>query len=555
MKYCTRIRTLSLRISAIVASCLLLAACAATAPATTPALTPIPQIDPVPAENAAPAIAPVQIPPKTPTLSPGAEAAARQRAAFPAQEQLRAAEAARKDEILRQQEAQEQREQILGEIARRAAENRTKLLNEQAERAVRRETISAACGQARTAEIAADYRGERPSALTRRVLAACNLESSTDRWAQLNAVLPEARLEWQALAEAEAETWARAEQQEAEFRLDEAVRLRLAEIEEQSRADRVATEQSQQGQSDEASVLERAAKQVASALPAPLVQLVRQSLAQLHSIASELGSRVGNINQRATSGAITALALNDKIPRGIRAASQDAMRRFISSRHVSHRVSVVNNPALAAAPRNLTWEPTKWNLARGSRNMSSIALLRANAHIAGAVLKEAGPEILIKTGQGCVIGAVLELPVAIAEQRIPVLEGEKSTEEAMRDVAGSVARTGLVGCALTAAAATAAATGALPLGTPVLIPVTVVGGSVYVVVTSVRIWNSLSEEEQTAVLGQVDVAREVIGNLASSTWASAHDGATVVATAIQETADAAGWLQDDRPGQDSQVES
>ena len=63
----------------------------------------------------------------------------------------------------------------------------------------------------------------------------------------------------------------------------------------------------------------------------------------------------------------------------------------------------------------------------------------------------------------------------------------------------------------------------------------------YVLTTSQRIWDSLSEEEQAAVLGQMDVSREVVEELSGSAWARTQDGSAVVASAIQATADAAGW--------------
>ena len=94
----------------------------------------------------------------------------------------------------------------------------------------------------------------------------------------------------------------------------------------------------------------------------------------------------------------------------------------------------------------------------------------------------------------------------------------------------------------------------MTLGAPVLIPIAVAGGSVYVLTTSVRIWNSLSKEEQTAVLGQLGVSREVVGNLTGAAWTAAQDSGAVVATAIQETANEAGWWDEpDSPETESPV--
>ena len=532
----------------MVAVCVLLAACTVTESAPNPQSTSAPQTVPLAAPAIAPTAVPASIPPRVSTQSPGAAAAARQRAAFPVQEQLRAVEAERAAEIRRQRAEQQRRELILREIARRAAQIQANIVEEQHRRAARQQIVEVACEQAHIASVAADYRGELPSGLTRRVLIACSLPSASDRWEQLVAILPEARLEWQTLTEAEAATWARAERVEADFRRAEAVRQRQAEIEAQILADQIAIDRLRQDQSAEAGILER----VASALPAPLVQLVRQSVARLVAVPAELGSRAAFVNQRAQSGAITALALAEKIPPGVRAAGEDAMTEFADTRHVSHIESVSNNPARAADSGNLIWERAKWNLARGARNVNAVALLRAHAHNAGAALKVAGPGILASTTQGCVIGAVMELPVAAAEQRRDVLDGTKSTEQALLDAAKSTAAVGLTGCALTAAAAGAASVGVLSLGAPVLIPIAVAGGTVYVLTTSTRIWDSLSEEEQAAVLGQMDVSRDVLGDLTGSAWTAAQDGGTAVATVMQETADAAGWWeQSDQTGQDT----
>ncbi len=546
----TRGQSITLRVCALFAISLLLAGCNGNEPVPNPDSEPVTQTAQFAAPATAQAIASAPVAPKIPTRSPGAAEAARQRAEFLDQEQLRAVEAERAAEIRRQRDAQERHERILNEIARRAAQRRAAIAEEQYRQEARREIVNAACEQARIAEIAADYRGERPSGSTRSLLAACDLPSAGDRWEQVVAIWPAARSDWEALAEAESASWAEAERREAELRRAEAVRERKAEIEAQILADQLAFESLQQDQPADIGWWEK----VTSALPAPLIQLVQQSVAKLNAVPAEIGLRAAYVNQRAQSGAVTGLALAEKMPLGVRAAGEDAMTKFSRSRHVSHIKSVSNNPALAAASRNLIWEKSKWNLARGARNISTVELLRANAHNGGAALKVAGPGILAHTAQGCVIGAVMELPATAAEQRRDVLDGAKTTEEAALDAAKSVAATGLAGCVLTAAAAGAASAGVLSLSAPILIPIVAVGGTVYVLTTSKRIWVSLSEEEQAAVLGQLDVSREVVRSLTGSTWAAAQDGGAVVATAIQETANEAGWwVQSEQPEPDSPV--
>ena len=437
---------------------------------------------------------------------------------------MRAAEAERAAQIRRDEAAQERREAILREIARRAEQNRANLLEEQYRRAARKEIVSSACEQAQIAEIAADYRGERPGPSTRSLLTACSLPSAADRWERVAAILPESRAEWQVRAEAETATWERAGRVEAELRRAEAVRQRRAEIEAKSQADQLAADQLRQAEDEEVGLLER----VATALPAPLVQLVRQVIEKLEAIPTQIALRAAYVNQRAQSGAVTALALAEKIPPGIRAGGEEAMIDFIDTRHVSHIQSVYNNPARAADPSNLIWESAQLNRVRGSRDISAFELLRAHADNARAALQVDGPRILAKTGQGCVIGAVMELPVAVVEHRPAILDGNIVVDQELLNAAKSVATTGVVGCALTAAAAGASSVGILALGTPMLIPIAVAGGSISVVMTSSRLWNSLSDQEQAALLGKLDVSREAVGELSGSAWAAAQDGGAIV---------------------------
>ena len=461
---------------------------------------------------------------------------------------MRIAEAEQAAEFRREEAAQERREANLREIARRAEQTRASLLEEQYRRDARQEIISSACEQAQIAETAADYRGERPGSSTRSLLAACSLPSAADRWERVVVILPEARAEWQVRAEAETATWERAGRVEAELRRAEAVRQRRAKIEAKSQADKLAADQLRQAEDEEVGLLER----VATTLPAPLVQLVRQVIEKLEAIPTQIALRAAYVNQRAQSGAVTALALAEKIPPGIRAGGEEAMIEFIDTRHVSHIQSVYNNPARAADPSNLIWENAQLNRVRGPKDISAFELLRAHADNATEALKVGGPRILAKTGQGCVIGAVMELPVAAAEHRPAILDGNIVVDQELLNAAKSVAATGVVGCALTAAAAGASGVGILALGTPMLIPIAVAGGSISVVMTSTRIWNSLSDQEQAALLGKLDVSREVVGELSGSAWAAAQDGGAVVAAAIQETADAAGWwVQSDRSAEES----
>ena len=102
--------------------------------------------------------------------------------------------------------------------------------------------------------------------------------------------------------------------------------------------------------------------------------------------------------------------------------------------------SVKNAPQLAASIDNLVFESPLRNLARGSRDMSSLARIGANldSGIAGA---SAGSYVMLtKAGQGCVVGGMLELPIAAFVEAKQVEQGKKTTQAAVKSAAISVGK-------------------------------------------------------------------------------------------------------------------
>ena len=140
--------------------------------------------------------------PRAPTESAGAADASRQRAAFPAQEQLRLAEIERQRQAREAAADQRRRDEILAEIARRGAENRAKIEAERRALAERKATVEAACDKAYFEGQVAEYAGELPPAPTRRLLAACEEPRAVVRLALVEEGLPAATAAWEAVAEA-----------------------------------------------------------------------------------------------------------------------------------------------------------------------------------------------------------------------------------------------------------------------------------------------------------------------------------------------------------------
>ena len=251
-----------------------------------------------------------------------------------------------------------------------------------------------------------------------------------------------------------------------------------------------------------------------SAVQAPIAQLRKPSIQSLlesmDDVRVRLALRAASANRRATAGAISAAQLAGKIPVGVRGAGEQAILEFLDNRHLSHIQSVKNSPAAAASSANVVFESAQRNLARGFKNMDGLDLLRANADNAGASLSAGRFAMLAKTGQGCVIGGLLELPVTVVEQKLQVDDEAKTGAEAVRDGFQSVATTTVLGCAVAGGAAVAIAATGVTLGPPILVPIAVSGGVAYVWVSSERIWSAVPEDERRVILNKLAAVQDTV---------------------------------------------
>ena len=101
--------------------------------------------------------------------------------------------------------------------------------------------------------------------------------------------------------------------------------------------------------------------------------------------------------------------------------------------------------------------------------------------------------------KGTGIVALVELPVTAVVEYLHVRNGRKTPEEAVLDGAGTVGVTAFAGAVMAGAFSAAAATAGITVSAPVVVPLAVVFGGGYVLVSGERIWDALGEGTRTAV--------------------------------------------------------
>ena len=161
------------------------------------------------------------------------------------------------------------------------------------------------------------------------------------------------------------------------------------------------------------------------------------------------------------------------IPSQVRNLGEGAVLDFLKSKHASHIESVANAPGKARVPGNTLWETAKNNVRRGSRDMSRLEHLRANAvngiHTAGIV----GRAVAWNATRGAAFAALLEAPVSGTVNTIHVVKGKKSRRGAAKDTATDIGKAGAAGAVVAGGVTVAAALGAGPLiasAAPVAVP-------------------------------------------------------------------------------------
>ena len=163
------------------------------------------------------------------------------------------------------------------------------------------------------------------------------------------------------------------------------------------------------------------------------------------------------------------------IPHPVRNLGEDAVERYTAGKDASHIQSVKNAPHLEYEMKNIIWEDSGINRARGSENMSEIEQIRAgvgNAFDATSVVLR---ECLETAGMTALYAGLMEAPVATIENYLHYSRGRKTGEEAIKDAARAIAvRAGVgagVGFTVTFAVAAVGAGPLLITIAPYMMPV------------------------------------------------------------------------------------
>ncbi len=165
--------------------------------------------------------------------------------------------------------------------------------------------------------------------------------------------------------------------------------------------------------------------------------------------------------------------LYETIPQTIRNQGPSAVRNFLKGRSASHIKSVANAPNLARQPGNIVWENVRTNVTRGSLNMTGAEIAKANSAVSKAAVRAA----VKGAAKGGILTALVEAPIAGAENVLHWRRGRKSGKQAVKDTAMSATSAGAMGVGITAAFAGIAKGVAMagvglslvPLGTPLMV--------------------------------------------------------------------------------------
>ena len=247
-------------------------------------------------------------------------------------------------------------------------------------------------------------------------------------------------------------------------------------------------------------------KQLERIVPATVVGNLNAAvpciLKDLPEVAKSLANRAGGIAPD---------KLYKRIPAGVKLREKDIVE-FIK-REVSHIKSIKNNAAKAGDVNNIVFEIAWKNRIRGSRNMSraEVQSARFNNTITGI---KCGLKTTVSTAaKGALFGALLELPITVVENTLHVKNNRKSVGDARIDVAKDIGiSAGFAG--VTAAGFTGLSLLGVTLG-PAVIPLTIVGGAVYIWSAADRIWRALDgttldkiNSEQYETVADLITARE-----------------------------------------------
>ncbi|MDD9974106.1 MAG: hypothetical protein OXU27_08870 [Candidatus Poribacteria bacterium] len=252
------------------------------------------------------------------------------------------------------------------------------------------------------------------------------------------------------------------------------------------------------------------------------------ALKDLSTVAKSLANRAGRIPSH---------KLFDLIPTGVKLRGKNTIK-FLDTHDVSHRVSIKNDPTKAGDINNIIFESASKNRARGSKNMTSSEFQRARFSNTITGIKYGFKTAVGTAAKGALFGALLELPITVVENTLYVKNNRKSVGDARIDVAKDIGiSAGFAG--VTAAGFTGLSLLGVTLG-PAVIPLTIVGGAVYIWSAADRIWKALDgttldkiNSEQYEAVADLITAREQ-EEIADMLFGISMDGTSAELTRMRE---------------------
>ncbi len=226
-------------------------------------------------------------------------------------------------------------------------------------------------------------------------------------------------------------------------------------------------------------------------------------LKDLPTVAKSLANRAGGIPPH---------KLFDLIPTGVKFTEKNIIK-FLKNHDVSHRISIKNDPTKAGDITNVIFETVRGNRARGPKNMTWREFQSAQLNNTITGIKCGFKTAVGTAAKGALFGALLELPITVVENTLHVKNNRKSVGDARIDVAKDIGiSAGFAGG--TAAVFTGLSLLGVTLG-PAAIPLTIVGGAVYIWSAADRIWRALDgttldkiNSEQHKAVAYLIIARE-----------------------------------------------
>ncbi len=251
-------------------------------------------------------------------------------------------------------------------------------------------------------------------------------------------------------------------------------------------------------------------KQIKRITPATIVGNLNAAtpcaLKDLPTVAKSLAYRAKR------AGGISPPKLFNRIPTGVKFTEKSTIK-FLDIHDGSHRVSIKNDPTKAGDINNIIFEIASKNRARGSKNMTWSEFQRARFSNTITGIKYGFKTAVGTAAKGALFGALLELPITVVENTLHVKNNRKSVGDARIDVAKDIGiSAGFAG--VTAAGFTGLSLLGVTLG-PAVIPLTIVGGAVYIWSAADRIWKALDgttldkiNSEQYEAVADLITARE-----------------------------------------------